>query len=173
MSELVGSVRLETPDDLDAIRRIHIDAFRRRAEAALIDALRKQGQIVISLVAEVGNELAGNVVLTSVTVMPTVPGLKMLGLGPTAVSPSHQRKGIGSMLIRRAILEAWADGWQALVMLGTPEYYTRFGFASASRFGLRCEFDAPEEAFTVLELRSGTLKGLHGVVRYQPEFWKL
>jgi putative acetyltransferase len=169
-SQSVASVRFESPGDVDLMRRINTEAFNGPAEANLVEALGKQGQIMVSLVAEVGKELVGNVVLTPVTVMPTVPGLRMLGLGPVAVLPKFQRQGIGSMLIRQAIGQACADGWQAIVVLGHPDYYRRFGFIPASRFGLGCEFDAPEGAFVVLELRPGTLEGLHGVVRYQPEF---
>ena len=79
------SLRLETSADLDEIRQIHIDAFRRTAEADLVDALRRQGQAVLSIVAVVENQLVGNVVLSPVMVMPTVPGLRMLGLGPVGV----------------------------------------------------------------------------------------
>ena len=57
-----------------------------------------------------------------------------------------------------------------MAVLGHPEYYKRFGFATAHRHGIRCEFDCPAEGFMILELQPGTLKGLRGVVRYQPEF---
>ena len=54
-------------------------------------------------------------------------------------------------------------------MLGEPGYYRRFGFETAARHGVRCEFDAPERAFMILALRPGTLAGPGGVARYQPE----
>jgi putative acetyltransferase len=154
---------------MDAVRRVNTDAFGRPAEADLLDAPRRQGQVVISLVAEVGKEVVGNAVLTPVSLMPSIPGLRMLGLGPIAVLPAFQRQGIGSMLVGRAIKEAQAEGWHALVVLGHPKYYMRFGFAAAHLHGIRCEFDTPK-AFMILELLPGTLPGLRGVVKYQPEF---
>ena len=120
--------------------------------------------------AEVEREVVGHVLLTQVTLMPTVPGLRMLGLGPVAVLPQFQGQGIGSMLMQEAIGQACADGWQVIVALGNPEYYTRFNFVPAREVGLGCEFRVPAGSFMVLELRPGTLEGLRGVVRYQPEF---
>ena len=163
-------IRFESHSDIPSVRRVNTAAFSGPVEADLVDTLRAQRQAIISLVAAVGNEVVGNVVLTPVTLMPSVPGLRMLGLGPVAVLPAFQRQGIGSALIRQAVGQGCADGWHAIVVLGHPEYYTRFGFIPARQFGLGCEFDAPEGAFMVLELRPRTLDALHGVVRYQPEF---
>jgi putative acetyltransferase len=164
------SLRFETRDDLNTIRRVNTAAYGRVAEANLVDVLRKHWQVMISLVAEVENEVVGHVLLTQVTLMPTVPSLRMLGLGPVAVLPEFQRRGIGSMLIRETISQASADGWQALVVVGPPEYYVRFGFFPARQAGLESEFRVPPESFMVLELQPGTLADLRGVVRYQPEF---
>jgi putative acetyltransferase len=173
-NELTTSLRLETPADLEEIRQIHIDAFGRSAEADLIDALRNQGQITVSLVAATQEEVIGNAVLSPVTIMPTVPGLKMLGLGPMAVRPGFQLQGVGSKLIGRGTDVARMLGCQAMVVLGPPDYYERFGFAPASRYGLRSEFDESVGSFMVIELHPGSLSGWwNGVVRYQPEFWKL
>jgi putative acetyltransferase len=167
-------LRLETPADLDGIRQVHVEAFGRPAEAALVDALRKQGQITVSLMAEVQQEVVGNVILSPVTIMPTVPGLKMLGLGPVAVRPGFQLNGIGTKLIGQGIDVARLLDFQAVVVLGSPDYCGRFGFVPASRYGLRCEFEAPVGWFMVIELRPGSLSGWwNGVVRFQPEFWKL
>ena len=170
VNQIAVSVRHETPADVQAIRRVNTDAYGRPAEANLVDVLRRHWQVIISLVAEVEREVVGHVLLTQVTLMPTVPGLRMLGLGPVAVLPQFQGPGIGSMLMQEAIGQACADGWQVIVALGNPEYYTRFDFVPAREVGLGCEFRVPAESFMVLELRPGTLEGLRGVVRYQPEF---
>jgi putative acetyltransferase len=170
VSQSAVSVRQETPGDLQAIRSVNTDAFGRLAEANLVDVLRRHWQVIFSLVAEVESEVVGHALLTQVTLMPTVPGLRMLGLGPLAVLPQFQGQGLGSMLVRAAIGEAYADGWQVIVALGNPDYYTRFDFVPAREVGLGCEFRVPAESFMVLELQPGTLEGLRGVVRYQPEF---
>ena len=178
MSEVLTNqltrLRLETPADLDGIRQVHVEAFGRPAEAALVDTLREQGQITVSLVAEIDQEVVGNAVLSPVTIMPTVPGLRMLGLGPVAVRPGFQLNGIGSKLIGQGIEVARLLDFQAVAVLGLPDYCGRFGFVAASRYGLRCEFEARVGWFMVIELRPGSLSGWwNGVVRYQPEFWKL
>jgi len=61
-------------------------------------------------------------------------------------------------------------GHDCVVVLGHAEYYPRFGFVPASRFGLRCEFGVPDEVFMAIELRDGVLSEHKGLVRYQPEF---
>lgn len=162
--------RPEVSADTSSIRRVNTQAFGRPFEANLVDILRRHGQVVKSMIAEVDGEVVGHVILTQTTLMPTVPGLRMLGLGPVAVLPEFQRQGIGSTLIMEAIRQATSEGWHAIAVLGDPGYYTRFGFVQASGFGLGCEFRVPAESFMVLELQPGTLPGLRGVVRYQPEF---
>ena len=87
-----------------------------------------------------------------------------------AVLPSHQRNGIGSKLVRAGLEECRQLGYVAAVVLGHPEYYPRFGFAPSIRFGIRCEYDVPEEVFMAMELRQFALLGVSGIVRYRTEF---
>ena len=77
------------------------------------------------------------------------------------------------------LVDALRDAGKAVVsfvsvldgrIVGHPEYYPRFGFAPASRFGLRSEYDVPDEVFMALELRDGGLTGCSGIVAYEPEF---
>ena len=56
------------------------------------------------------------------------------------------------------------------MVLGHPDYYPRFGFVSARPRGIGCEFEAPEEAWMILELQEGGLAGRQGIVKFQPEF---
>jgi putative acetyltransferase len=87
-----------------------------------------------------------------------------------AVLPSYQRKGIGSRLLRSALDKCRELDYDAVVVIGHPEFYPRFGFVPARLKGIRCEFDVPDEAFMLLELREDALAGRTGLVRYQPEF---
>ena len=87
-----------------------------------------------------------------------------------AVLPAYQHKGIGSRLVRVGLEECRHLGHEVVVVLGHPDYYPRFGFVSARPKGIYCEFEVPEEAWMVLELREGTLVGRNGTVKFQPEF---
>lgn len=92
----------------------------------------------------------------------------ILGLGPVAVLPEYQRHGIGTQLIRQGLEQCRQGGSQAVVVLGNPQFYARFGFIPAGERQLRCEYRVPARVFRVLELEPGALVG--GLVRYRPEF---
>lgn len=93
-----------------------------------------------------------------------------MGLAPMAVMPAAQRRGIGSALIRSGLERCAQLGYSAVVVLGHPEYYPRFGFVPASRFGIGCEYEVPDEVFMALELEPGALTGMSGTIRYHPAF---
>jgi putative acetyltransferase len=93
-----------------------------------------------------------------------------MALGPMAVVPSRQRRGIGTALVR-AGLEACADRDEPVVfVLGHPGFYTRFGFRPAPPLGLRCPWPVPDEVFMVAELRPGAIGDRQGTVRYHRAF---
>jgi putative acetyltransferase len=92
-----------------------------------------------------------------------------LALAPMAVTPDLQRRGIGSALVRRGLDEARRLGHGVVIVLGHPEYYPRFGFTRGSAHGIRPPFEAPDDAFLVLELREGALARVRGEVDYPPE----
>ena len=93
-----------------------------------------------------------------------------MGLAPMAVAPSHQHQGIGSALVRAGLERCKALGAGAVIVLGHPEYYPRLGFSPAVRFGIGCEYDAPQEAFMVVELQPGYLRGVSGTIQYHDAF---
>ncbi|MCL4265716.1 MAG: N-acetyltransferase [Anaerolineae bacterium] len=164
-------IRREQPEDEAAVRQVNEAAFGRPAEADLVDALRRRDVVTLSLVAERGGEVVGHILFTPVTITNENGGVvTAVGLGPLAVSPHSQREGIGAQLTQTGIEMLWQAGHEILIVLGHPEYYPRFGFASASRFGIRWEIEVPDEAFMVMALKPGALDGVTGIVRYQPEF---
>jgi len=163
-------IRGERDGDESAIRRLHEQAFGRPGEADLVDALRAAGGVELSLVAEADGELVGHVLFSPVTIDGAGRDGAFLGLAPMAVAPGRQRSGIGSALVRASLAALTAVGGEAVVVLGHPRYYPRFGFVPASQFGLRWERPCADEAFLAVELRPGALRGLGGgVVRYRPE----
>ena len=169
----MATVRCETPGDVSEIRRVNELAFGTPAEANLVEALRDGGKAVLSLVALEDNRVVGHLLLSLVTIgsgEPVDGTFSAIGLGPMAVLPEHQRQGIGSLLIETALNTSRKAGHDCVVLVGHAEYYPRFGFVPASRFGLKCEYDVPDEVFMAIELQDGALSGHKGIVRYQPEF---
>ena len=170
MNSPMMTIREEHPDDIAAIRRVVHEAFDRPEEADLVDKLRDHGKFELSLVAELDCKVVGHILFTGVTIEGVDPCPRTLGLAPLAVLSEFQRKGVGSALMRRSLERCRDMGHDAIVVVGHPEYYPKFGFLSATRYGLRCEYEVPEDVFMALELRAGALQGTRGLVRYQPEF---
>lgn len=148
---------------------VNVSAFETPAEANLVDALREQAQPLVSLVAEDDGAIVGHILFSPVS-LSGHPALRIMGLGPMAVAPEHQRKGTGSALVRAGLERCKQRGFGAVVVLGHPAYYPRFGFSSSARFGLGCEYDVPEEVFMVVELQPGFLRGASGKVMYHAAF---
>jgi putative acetyltransferase len=93
-----------------------------------------------------------------------------VGLGPMAVLPAFQRRGIGSRLVREGLEQLRKNNHAAVVVLGHPEFYPRFGFALASTYGIRSEYNVPDEAFMAIELLPNGLAAKGGTVVYPREF---
>jgi putative acetyltransferase len=166
----VTTFRPKQIGDEAAIRDLNEQAFGQPNEANLVDALRKRGAAVLSMVATENDRVVGHVLFTEAIVAEADSQFRALGPGPMAVLPSHQRRGIGSRLLQSALDKCRELDYDAVVVIGHPEFYPRFGFVPATLKGIRCEFDVPDEAFMVLELREDALAGRTRVVRYQPEF---
>ena len=162
-------IRAEEEKDWVAVHAVNASAFETDAEARLVARLREQAQPVVSLVAEDDGQIVGHIIFSPVALSGEAHR-KILGLGPMAVLPTHQRKGIGSALVRAGLEEAKQLGFGAVVLVGHPEFYPRFGFRPASRFDIACEFDVPEEAFMALELQPGFLADASGTIEYHPAF---
>ena len=74
----------------------------------------------------------------------------------------------------KAGLEACREkGYKIVVVLGHPEFYPRFGFSPSASFGMRCEYDVPEEVFMILELQPDFLDGISGKLEYHEAFSNL
>jgi len=162
-------IRAEKENDLPAVHAINVLAFETPAEANLVDALREQAQPVVSLVAEENGAIVGHILFSPVS-LSAHPDLKIMGLAPMAVAPKHQRKGIGSALVRAGLAQCKQLGFTAVVVLGHPEYYPRFGFLPSSNFGIDSEYEVPEEVFMAMELQPEALHGKTGRVKYHAAF---
>lgn len=165
-------VREEEKRDWTAVHELNVSAFETPVEADLVDALREEAQPIVSLVAESGGVIVGHILFSPV-ILSGFPHLKIMGLAPMAVSPNRQRSGVGSMLVGAGLKKCRELDYDAVVVLGHPDYYPRFGFSPSTRFGIRSEYDVPEEVFMVVELRSGFLNGVHGTIQYHSAFSNL
>lgn len=159
------AIRPERPPDRDGIRTVLESAFGQPHESRLVEALRDDPRCV-SLVAELDGVVVGHAFFTPVT----VGTFRAMALGPVAVVPDRQREGIGTRLVRDGLDACRERGVTAVFVLGHPQYYPRFGFRSASAFGIGCAFPVPDELFFALELRPGALRDVRGTVRYHDAF---
>ena len=171
----MSDIRLRTATDADdaGIAAVVRAAFGRPDEADLVDRLRADGDIVLSLLAEdadgriVGHALFGRLDITTDVVADDGP-IRALFLAPVSVLPDRQHAGIGSMLIRFGLSRMRSSGREAVFVLGDPAYYARFGF-SAEQAAM---FDAPYGGphFMSLELTAGALGDTGGRIRYPKAF---
>lgn len=166
----MATIRPETPEDIPAIHHVNELAFDRANEADLVDRLRGENAITLSLVAVQDEKVVGHVLITPVTIHAEDSQWDAVALGPMAVLPSHQNQGVGATLIRAAFEELKRMGQFVVIVLGHPQYYPRLGFVPSKPLGIRWEIDVPEEVFMVAELTEGALNGRMGIVRYHPAF---
>ncbi|MBO6944830.1 N-acetyltransferase [Altererythrobacter sp.] len=161
------SYRREEPDDRRPIFKLTEAAFKDMPysggdEPDLIDRLRKDGNLALSLVIEASEGIVGHIAFSPVTISDGTRG--WYGLGPVSVWPELHGKGIGSALINRGITEMRMQGAKGIVLLGSPEYYSRFGFKSDPKLQYP---GPPAEYFQYLALSSSVPTG---VVSYAPAF---
>jgi putative acetyltransferase len=164
-------IRDEVPADVASVHALNAAVFETDAEARLVDALREHGRLTLSLIAVEETAVVGHIAFSPLTISgPDGKTAEGIGLGPMAVSRARQGSGVGTQLVTTGLSRLRAAGHPFCVVLGHPAYYPRFGFERASRFQIRWEREARDEAFFVLELARGGLVGVSGVVRYAPEF---
>lgn len=167
--------------DVEAIRRVVRAAFATPAEAVVVEQLYRDGDVALSAVVEhassgstdgapctnsatpaaAGVRVVGAAVLTELVVRPS--RLRMLALAPVAVAPAHQRHGVGTAAVQCALDAARAatPRVHAVVVLGAPAYYSRFGFSSRLGQRVASAYTALGDAFMAIELVDGALTS-HG-----------
>ncbi|GAA4135425.1 N-acetyltransferase [Actinomadura keratinilytica] len=162
------TTRPETSQDVADVRRVLQAAFPTAEEADLVDALRRDAAWLPGL-AWVAEEPGGRVVGYALLTRCHVGEVPALALAPVAVLPAFQRRGVGEAVTAAALRAAERAGERLVIVLGHPEYYPRFGFTRASRFGIGVSFEVPDEALMALVLNEGA-EVPRGVVRYPAPF---
>jgi len=158
-------IRKERHDDIEEISQVVGAAFGSEVEASLVSLIRLREQSLLSLVAIQDEQIVGHVLVSPITITPSQEG-KFGGLAPLSVDPRCQGKGIGSALMLAAIDECKGQGLNALFLLGSPNYYPRFGFTPSH---LDNEYGA-SDAFMHLELRPDSIQSVRGLVKYVSAF---
>ena len=148
------------------IRAVNEAAFEGSYEADLVDKLRSDDHALVSLVAEVESRIVGHIMFSRMWINTSSGLVPAVALAPVAVLPEHQRKGIGSLLIRHGLELLRGQGERIVIVVGHPEYYPRFGFSTDRAKSVESRF--PREAFMAMELCSGALTGIHGSVGKVP-----
>ena len=171
------TIRPETPHDIPVIHALTAAAFGRESEPTVTDDLRAAGRLLLSLVAELEGAVVGHVAISPAEITCDDAVLAVVALGPIAVTPAHQRQGIGGVLVRGAITACAQLGHPLIFLLGHPTYYPRHGFKPAKAQGVRWSGDSsagPCEPFMVREAAPGALaqqlRGRIGVFHFAPEF---
>lgn len=160
-------VREESPSDAAAIHAVTSAAFLNAPHTAhteqyIVDALRRAGALAVSLVAEQGGQIVGQVALSPVSI--SDGSTDWYGLGPISVEPVLQGTGIGSLLMQAALGRLRERGAAGCVLVGDPAYYSRFGFKPEP--GL-VQPNVPPESFQALPFGPSMP---HGVVKFHEAF---
>ncbi len=164
-------VREENKNDIEAIRAVNDRAFNQPQEGMVIEKLRNSGCDILSLVAVKDNEIAGHILFSPVVLDDHPGGTGGMGLAPMAVMQEFQGQGIGSMLVREGIKRLKERSVPFIIVLGHEQYYPRFGFEPASKYGIKCQWDGiPGAVFMIMILDRHRMKNVKGVARYRDEF---
>ena len=143
-------IRNEIDADVDAITEVTVAAFKtleisNHTEQFIIEALRADNALTVSLIAEVDGHVVGHVAFSPVTISDGTQN--WYGLGPVSVLPEHQRKGIGKSLILEGISRLKGLNAKGCCLVGHPDYYRKLGFKNLS--GLLHE-GVPQQVFLAM-----------------------
>jgi len=168
--EKVVNIRKETPADIPSVRRLNDVVFAFTVEGTIVDALRENCPGVLSLVAMDGVRIVGHIFFSPVEI-DGMSSNEAMGLGPMAVLPDCQRKGIGAALVAAGLRELEKSGCAVVVVLGHAGYYPRFGFVPASRYRLQSQWPGIHDDVFMVKFFKNEQAGLvSGTVRYRKEF---
>jgi putative acetyltransferase len=154
--------------DRAALTALHDAAFGTPYEGKLVADLIANNLAAISLAAWQDGRIVGHILFSPLIAEIDGETALALSLAPLAVHPDQQRKGIGSALTRAGLADAAQAGWEAVIVLGHPEFYARFGFSADLASGFNAPFAGP--AFMALELTKSALTGSKGRIIYPAPF---
>ena len=166
-------IRNDNIEDAEKIYQLIKQAFESAEhsdgnEHILAAELRNGSSLIpqLSLVAELNNQIVGCVMFSKIH----INGYEEAALAPLAVLPEYQFQGIGSALVAQGHKIAKQLGYHYSIVLGDPQYYSRFGYVSASVYNIKAPFKADDKYFMALKLNEDKSNNIEGIVAYPKEF---
>jgi len=167
VSDTPIAIRPETADDAANIRELLVHAFGGPAEADLLDRLRRDGDLILALVAlDARRAVVGHVAFSRLRIESVGHAAPAVALAPLAVPDAQRRLGIGAALVRAGLDQLAAHGETLVFVLGDPAYHTRFGFAPETATPFASAYSGPH--FMVLRLSQHAPHA--GTIRYPAAF---
>ena len=163
-------IRPESPRDAAGIWALNQSAFGRDDEANLVDNLRSANAVTLSLVAKTGQVILGHILFSPMKITNGSQEIPAVGLGPMAVRPDFQRRGMGSNLVNTGLMTLRERGHSIVIVLGHPWFYPKFGFEPAINHGITWDRPVSPEVFMVQALQPGALEGVKGTAHYHSAF---
>ena len=165
-------IRQENQKDYEEVYRVIKTAFETAEhsdgnEHDLVVVLRNSDSFIpeLSLVAVKEDKIVGYILFTKIK----IENHEEIALAPLAVLPEYQKQGIGSMLIEQGHKIAKKLGYHYSIVLGSENYYPKFGYIPAIQYGIQAPFDVANENFMALKLNAADTE-IKGVVQYAKEF---
>lgn len=166
-------VRPETAGDIATIDSVIRQAFDSHneacAEADLVGRLRRDSDLVLSLVAEQDGQTVGHVGFSRLWITQGAQRIPAISLAPLSVTPDSQRNGIGRTLVEAGHARLREAGETIVFVLGDPDYYGRFGFSLSAAAPFECQYAGAH--FQALRLTSTAPET--GSIEYAPAFSEL
>jgi len=162
-------IRTEIGVDAASIDSLLRRCFPTSAEAELVQQLREDGLLTLGVVAtDDEGQVLGYAAFSPVTL--AEEDRQWVGLAPLAVDESVRKQGLGKQLIYEGLDTLNEFGYAAVVVLGDPAYFGRYGFEPAARYGLHSRWQEGEAAFQVYKLAEDAFSGTEGRIEYSAPF---